>query len=71
MTRDDAVERLLIQVGADDLDAASAAVLRAAMVTAKYVTHECGTPAKTDEAILDTYREAIRRAHHELLARFP
>jgi hypothetical protein len=58
VSKDTEAARLLQQV-VGCVDQATYAVLEAAMRTAIDVTHECGTPAATDAAILDTFTEAL------------
>lgn len=54
--------RLLDSILVTTPDAATMAVLEAAMKEAISVTHECGTPDRTDAAILETFWDAVATA---------
>lgn len=54
--------RLIDSILVTTPDAATMAVLEAAMKEAISVTHECGTPDATDAAVLDTFWDAVETA---------
>jgi hypothetical protein len=62
MTRSEAVQRLVKSAVPNIKDAAARCVLEAAMREAMNITHECGAPENTDNAVLDTFWDAIRCA---------
>lgn len=55
-------ESLAARVIPSGCDAATEAVLRAALRAAADVTHECGTPEATSRAVLATFRDAMAHA---------
>jgi hypothetical protein len=62
----EAADRLLRRFLTVQPDAATAAVLEAAMRAAIDVTHECGEPTATDDAAFTTFRETLAFAAEQI-----